>query len=275
MDEILAAYGTDIAEDRNVSEASHLSSNQRPNQEISDSANININTNDNANQKFQITHKRTFPDDESISYEQQLKRSKYELPSTEVKHRYISKKERKQLEQQTNNEQMSQPQSIISWNCPNKFTDLPPRLRHLIQEEDISKFVNRIPQSREMELHSHQLGVNCVRWSLPHGHLLASASMDQTVGIFDPFRTKKQIVTLRHHKGAVKDVQWNCDSSRLLTAGFDKYAKLIDVETAKVIQEFEHSEFVTTVKYHPSHHNLFLAGCFKDGVLCWDIRTRR
>jgi hypothetical protein len=25
--------------------------------------------------------------------------------------------------------------------------------------------------------------------------------MDQTVAIFDPFRTKQQIITLKHHKG--------------------------------------------------------------------------
>jgi WD40 repeat protein len=40
-------------------------------------------------------------------------------------------------------------------------------------------------------------------------------------------------------------------------------------------QEFEHTEFVTSVKYHPTQHDLFLVGDFKNGVVCWDIRTQR
>jgi WD40 repeat protein len=67
--------------------------------------------------------------------------------------------------------------------------------------EPIQRPTNRIPKRREMELYSHQQGVNCIRWSRPYGHLLASGSMDQTVTIYDPFRTKQQIIILRHHKG--------------------------------------------------------------------------
>jgi WD40 repeat protein len=36
--------------------------------------------------------------------------------------------------------------------------------------------------------------------------------------------------------GAVKDIQWNHDSTQLLTASFDKFIKLVDIETTKVIQ---------------------------------------
>lgn len=94
--------------------------------------------------------------------------------------------------------------------------------------------------------------------------------MDQTVKIWDVFRSKKCVMTLHHHKEAVRDLQWNFDGTKLITGGYDKLVNLIDVETGKVIQSYSHKEYVTAIAFHPSKHNLFLSGGFASGIACWD-----
>jgi len=59
--------------------------------------------------------------------------------------------------------------------------------------------------------------------------------MDQSVKIWDVFRSQKCVLTIRH-QGAVKDVQWNYDSSKIISCGYDKLVVLTDVETGKTLQ---------------------------------------
>ncbi|XP_022809526.1 LOW QUALITY PROTEIN: WD repeat-containing protein 25-like [Stylophora pistillata] len=86
---------------------------------------------------------------------------------------------------------------------------------------------------------------------------------------------------------------------QVLSCGYDKTARLFDVETVSgmVVQHLElgvcylgegnlscilsqdrksvfpHKNYVTCVQFHPSHPALFLAGTFKSSILCWDRRT--
>jgi hypothetical protein len=43
-------------------------------------------------------------------------------------------------------------------------------------------------------------------------------------------------MSYKHHNEAVRDLNWHHDGKKIITAGFDKYAVLTDVETGKAIQ---------------------------------------
>nr|CAD1844149.1 unnamed protein product [Ananas comosus var. bracteatus] len=81
---------------------------------------------------------------------------------------------------------------------------------------------------------SHLHAVNSVQWSQSHGHLLASAGMDQAVHIWNVWNTKQPKARIfNYHKAAVKDVRWTPNGLSLLSCGFDCSSRVVDVEKGK------------------------------------------
>lgn len=101
--------------------------------------------------------------------------------------------------------------------------------------------------------------------------------MDKTIRVWDTFPAVSQtpgcVATLRDHTEAVMDVRWNADNTRLLSGSFDKTALLTDLETCTPIHSFKHKEMITTVNWHPEQPDVFLAGGYRHGVVCWDSRS--
>lgn len=87
----------------------------------------------------------------------------------------------------------------------------------------------------------------------------------------------KKIATLNIHKNnAVIDCNWNFDSTQFLSGGYDKYVRLTDVMTGKVISSYKHEALIGCVKYHPVQNNVFVS-CqdeLNKDMLAWDIRMK-
>ncbi|GBG89821.1 hypothetical protein CBR_g49670 [Chara braunii] len=188
--------------------------------------------------------------------------------------RYVSKRERMA--------------SAVRSNSPSRLADeeshfaadsLPGRIKHVLAQRDngAAPRSNYIPKKDIAFLEGHTRGVNCVRWSQPHGHLLASASMDQTVRIWNVWgddEASQCVRTIAGHNGAVKDVQWSpADPHLVLSGGFDTCMRLTDVETGQCVRTFLTEDFVNAVKFHPTEPHLFLSGGAKAILRCWDVRS--
>ena len=90
-----------------------------------------------------------------------------------------------------------------------------------------------LPKRCVQKLKCHENAVNHVRWnnSLLNS-FLATASMDGSVLILNYNRNGCAILkSLNSHVGAVKDVQWKSDDQAILSGGYDKHAKITDIET--------------------------------------------
>ena len=98
-----------------------------------------------------------------------------------------------------------------------------------VHKKEIS---NKLPKTVATELPGHGGIVNRIAWCTPeYSHLLLSASMDRTVKIWNVYSpTHFCVQTLRRHEKAIKDATWSSSGRQILSCGYDKTARITDVE---------------------------------------------
>ena len=92
----------------------------------------------------------------------------------------------------------------------------------------------RPPKQLHLNLEGHSQGVNCVYWNPTRGNLLLSAAMDHLVCVWDTSCGSTCRRRLAHHTAAVKDSKWSLCGQKILSCGYDKTARLSNLETGNV-----------------------------------------
>jgi len=108
----------------------------------------------------------------------------------------------------------------------------------------------------------------------PDGKLLATASYDRTIRIWD-VGTGKQVRAIKDAHGyRAVDVTWSPDGKNLATSGWDGTAKIWDATTGRAILTLrvQDVDVVDSVSYSPDGRRLATSAA--DGVVrIWDLRT--
>ncbi|OAE21272.1 hypothetical protein AXG93_868s1090 [Marchantia polymorpha subsp. ruderalis] len=155
-------------------------------------------------------------------------------------------------------------------------SELPHHIRKKLENIDPhAADFNRLPKGLVCQLEGHIKGINAARWSPTHASLLASAGMDNLARIWNVWNASDQqmVQQLSSHTAAVKDIQWSTDGKHLLSCGFDKVARLTDVEYGSEIKVFADENVMNVVRFHPLEDGSFLAGGGKGTIKLWDIRS--
>lgn len=96
----------------------------------------------------------------------------------------------------------------------------------------------------------HSQRINAVAWS-PNGRLIASASGDKTIHVWDPSNGKTTL-TYRNVGGATNALTWAPDSRRIAAASNDKTVQVWDVMTPNLLSAYHgHSSYVMGVAWAP------------------------
>ena len=102
---------------------------------------------------------------------------------------------------------------------------------HLAQQQ------NNLCPSKDINCWSGHSGViNRIAWctNMAYSHLLASASMDSVVRIWNVWSKNRSCVrTLSTHAKAVRDIHWNVDGRLILSSSYDRDAAITDIETGE------------------------------------------
>ncbi len=108
----------------------------------------------------------------------------------------------------------------------------------------------------------------------PDGKLVASASLDHTVMLWD-VDSRKPISTLDGHKDAVLGVAFSPNGKRLASASADHTVILWDLESRKQLSTLDgHKVAVTSVAFSPDGKRLASASA-DHTVILWDMESRK
>ena len=128
-------------------------------------------------------------------------------------------------------------------------------------------------QGSTVALTGHTKPIFSISFS-PNGENLASASLDETILLWDSFGENKNYNVLTGHKNAVLNVKWLTNQS-LVSVSADKLVSLWDGNKGVRIRKYtEHDGIVNTCSVCTGDSNLFVTGSDDGKLLVWDVREK-
>lgn len=133
----------------------------------------------------------------------------------------------------------------------------------------------RIPRNCAFTYRGHTKAITATKYFPKTAHLILSSSLDNKVKLWELYKGRRCVMTYSGHKHGVRDIAFDRDGEKFVSASYDKYIKLWSTETGQCIQRFTSGKMPYCVKFNPDPENshLFLAGMSNKKVLCWDCRS--
>jgi len=132
-----------------------------------------------------------------------------------------------------------------------------------------------IPKRQVHTWSGHTKGVSVIRWFPTSAHLILSGSMDNKVKLWEVYKGRRCVRTYVGHKQAIRDVNFNNEGDKFLSASYDRFIKMWDTETGDVVGRFSNKKMAFCAKFNPcdDKQHLIVAGTSSNKIVCWDVRS--
>lgn len=135
---------------------------------------------------------------------------------------------------------------------------------------NISRFSAASAFAPPQVLKGHENAVAAIDVS-PNGNLIATASLDHTVRLWDA-RNGKAIRVLRGHKTEVYTVAFSPNNERLASSSYDGRVLIWDVASGRLLRTLQVTDWSTTLDFSPDSLQLAV-GCQNRNVIVFDAQT--
>ena len=137
---------------------------------------------------------------------------------------YIPKSKRKKLANES--ESVDKSVHTCSKNFPSKLSTIFQRAEPFSQTASLRY---RVPKGQLSDFEGHQGCVNRISWNPCFVDFLLSGSMDSVVKVWNVQTSPCCVYNVRSHQQAVKDAKWSHDGLQILSCGYDKMARITDI----------------------------------------------
>ncbi|KAK6453966.1 WD40-repeat-containing domain protein, partial [Scheffersomyces xylosifermentans] len=93
---------------------------------------------------------------------------------------------------------------------------------------------------------------------------------DEAVYTSAPVFHQKPIRVFKGHTNSILTLDWS-KNNFLISGSMDRTAKLWHVDREECLKTFQHEDFVTTAKFHPTDDRFFLSGSLDNQARLWSI----
>ncbi|CAG8546055.1 5254_t:CDS:10 [Paraglomus brasilianum] len=129
-------------------------------------------------------------------------------------------------------------------------------------------------QAPIMLLTGHQGEVFSVRFD-PSGQHVASGSFDRNIFLWNTYGDCKNYGLLKGHSGAIMELHWSRDSSKIFSCATDKTLGVWDVTTGERIKRFKgHQSFVNSMSSARRGNEILVSGSDDGMIKLWDLRQK-
>jgi pre-mRNA-processing factor 17 len=121
----------------------------------------------------------------------------------------------------------------------------------------------------------HKKGVNQIMFIPNTAHLLLSASMDETIKIWNVNGNRQCLRTMEGHTSSVRTIDFSSDGTKFYSGSYDRWVKEWDTETGQCISRHTTHKIPYCVRSCPvqnKEHMLLVAQSNKM-VVQWDMRS--
>ena len=133
----------------------------------------------------------------------------------------------------------------------------------------IERKKNKIQHNKIMQFDAHLAKVNSIAFH-PNDHILASASQDKTIRIWDT-KNNEQLKVISRHKAAVNCVVFSASGEFLASASDDRTIRIWDTADWKELYVLkEHSQPIVSLMFRG---NSLISTAVDNTILLWDVIT--
>ncbi|KAI9293277.1 WD40 repeat-like protein [Neoconidiobolus thromboides FSU 785] len=109
------------------------------------------------------------------------------------------------------------------------------------------------------------------------GNIIASAGFDKNIVLWNVYGEISNYGKLSGHKGAILDLQWSADNSKIITGSSDKTVGVFDIESGSLIKRFKgHQSVVNSISFINKFSTDGIIASVSDDhhLKIWDLRQK-